>query len=273
MSSWRKLVTKAGAMAVAGVMILSAPLTVKAWELDGNSSIDNDIETKNPSSLITTIQTDFHTGGATGFVVLTPSKTVDSILEITQEQWNAEGRGIIYINNSDCGPKAKEVLEGAAKKLNGEVLWYYDILLFKFDGSSNEQKLTTTSPLKMAMGIKKDHRSGNYEYAMVNLQDGVTTLYSDVDDDDYTLTFEADKFSIYAMIRYPKGTDVSKAEVANTEVANAVQQPAENNQVSNNELDDVPKTGDRSVIIGSTFIAVGLVVIMISTIKKRSIKL
>lgn len=262
MSRWRNVFTKAGAAVMAGMLLLVNPLTVKAWTLEGDSSIENDIETKNPSSLITTIQTDFHAGNTTGFVVLTPSPTVDSILGITPEMQQAEGRGIIFLANSQCGDAAKDIFKAEAGKLGGEVLWYYDMLLFKNDGTWNEQRLTIDSPLKMAIGISKENR-GNYNYAMITYNDGVTKVCPDLDSDDYTLTFEADTFFLAAMIRYPKDTDINQtAQTQNQTVPQSQTETTADEKSADptiaSELDDVPKTGESLALPAEALLLSGV---------------
>lgn len=270
MSKWKLALKKIGAFALAGIIVLGMPMNVDAWDLDGESSFVNDIETKDPTSLITTIQINFHAEGTSGFVVLTPSSKVDSILGLSEELVNtADGRGIIYIaNNNSCGPKAIAAFDAAAKSLSGEIVQYYDILLYKWDGSWNEPQASTSSPLKMAIGVPSYGRASNYDYAMVNLKsDGTTTIYKDIDADDYTLTFEASAFSTYAMVKYPKGTEVANNT---TNTATPESNAADSNAKSNNsDLDDVPKTGDTSSPIGITLVVTGLSLITIVAIRRQ----
>ncbi len=269
MSKWKLVLKRIGAFALASMIVVGMPMNVKAWDLNGDSSCVNDIETKDPTSLITTIQTNFHAQGTSGFVVLTPSPTVDSILGLSEELVNtADGRGIIYVsNNNSCGPKAIEAFDAAAKKLGGETVQYYEILLFKWDGTWNEPQATTSSPLKMAIGIPDFGRDAKCDYAMVNLKaDGSTTIYKDLDADDYTLTFEADSFSAYTMVKYPKGTQVADNTAA------VVAPEAVNNNVAtdNSDLDDVPKTGDFSTSIATALIVTGFSLITFVVIKKKT---
>ncbi len=271
MSKWRVALKKIGAFALSGTILFGMPMNVKAWDLNGDSTFVNDIETKEPSSLITTTQINFHAEGTSGFVVLTPATSVNTILNISDEVVNTgDGRGIVYVaNNNSCGPNAIAAFEAAANSLSGEIVQYYEILLFKWDGTWNEPQASTSSPLKMAIGIPSYGRATNYEYAMVNLKpDGSTVIYKDIDADDYTLTFEADLFSAYAMIKYPKGTEVANTtnNVAAPE-ANAVNNVTTDN--SNSDLDDVPKTGDWSSPVATTLIVTGLSLITIVAIRRK----
>lgn len=272
MSKWKLALKKIGAFALAGIIVLGMPMNVDAWELDGESTFVNDIETKDPNSLITTIQTNFHAEGTSGFVVLTPSSKVDSILGLSEELLNtADGRGIIYIaNNNSCGPNAIASLEAAAKSLGGEIVQYYEILLFKWEGTWNEPQPSTSSPLKMAIGIPSYGRASNSDYAMVNLKpDGTTTIYKDIDVDDYTLTFEADLFSAYAMVKYPKGTEVENATTSPAVAAPETTAVDNNTKSNNSDLDDVPKTGDLSSPIAITLIVTGLSLMTIVAIRRK----
>ena len=270
MRNWKKMMTAAGAMVMAAVMTLAAPMTAKAWDLNGESTQVNNIETKNPSSLITTIQTNYHAFGVTGFVVLTPSTTVDSILGITKDMQNMDGRGILYVANTTVGEKATAVFQAEADKVKGTILWYFDVQLFKYDGTWNEPQTSISSPIKMAIGIGESDRSSKYDYAMIRLHDGVTTLLPDLDDDEYTITFESDKFSTFAMVRYPKGTDISGSQTGSAQQQQPAAPPAENSTPAGtpgtapsagSDLDDVPKTGDLSVEYGMALIIAGMVTI------------
>jgi|GEM_PF-2374091 len=202
----KRLVT---AVAAVAIMTILLPASVQAWELKGESTAVNEIKTKDPSSLITTIQTNFHAFGCTGFVVLTPSKTIDSILGITELQQQAQGRGVIYIANTTCGDRAAAVFQAEADKIGGEILWYFDIQMFKFADEWYQQQTVLSSPIKMAIGILESDRSSSYDYGMIRLHEGVATFLPDSDSDEYTITFESNRFSTYAMVRYPKETATS----------------------------------------------------------------
>ncbi|MDL2301806.1 LPXTG cell wall anchor domain-containing protein [Lachnospiraceae bacterium OttesenSCG-928-D06] len=272
MKNWKKRTARVMAAVISLTMMLSATLSVSAWELSGESTVDNQIKTKEPSSLITTIQTNYHAFGCTGFVVLTQSTTVDSILEITQEQYNAEGRGIIYIANKPYEEGAAALIQAEVDKIKGEVLWYYDILLFKYADDWNQPKHVISAPLKMAIGILDSDRDSSYDYAMVSLYDNNVTILPDLDTDDYTITFESQYFQTYAMIRYPKGTSLSDASVniQPTSVAEVSVQNTEMDadvpKVAEDEWDEVPKTGEQSdsflsllLGLGCFFILTGLI--------------
>ena len=264
MKNWRRLLKTAGALFLAAVVAAAVPAVSYAWDLDGESTQVNDIKTNNPSSLITTIQTNYHAFGITGFVVLTPSKTIDSLLGITTEMQFKEARGVMYVANTTCGEKAEAAMKAEAGKVNGEILWYFDLQLFKFDGSWYEPITSLTSPIKMALGIGESDRSDDYDYAMIRLHDGKTTLLTDLDDDAYTVTFESDQFSTYALIRYPKGTKVS----GNTTPASNTQKPS-----SGSDLDDVPKTGDDLWRNGMLLVMAGCVcLVTASTVMRRKEK-
>jgi len=280
MKNWKKKAAWAAAAVISLTMVLSSSLSVMAWELKGESTLDNNIKTKNPSSLITTIQTNFHAFGCTGFVVLTPSKTVDSILEITEEQYNAEGRGIIFVANKPYEEQSAAVIQAEADKVKGEVLWYYDILLFKFADGWNQPKYVTSSALKMAIGILESDRSTSYDYAMVSLYDGQATILPDLDDDEYTITFESNQFSTYAMIRYPKGTALSTASAAVQEAVTDEADPiaareevlkAALEKAAAGEWDDVPKTGDSGSTVSMILIIMGSGLMGISLFFRKKI--
>lgn len=263
MSNWKKRAAGVGALALAALIAFAAPSTAMAWELNGESTEVNEIKTKNPSSLITTIQTNYHAQGITGFVVETPSTTIDSILGITKEQQAADGRGVIYIANTTCGELAQKAFDAEVAKVNGEILWLFDIQLFKYADNWYEPMTQLSAPIKMAIGIGESERSAQYDYAMIGLHDGVTTLLKDLDDDEWTITFESSKFSTYAMIRYPKGTAPAEKPAEN-KAAKAPQTAsgAQTNgaQVAaSGELDEVPKTGDPTGYTAGLLIMAGLV--------------
>lgn len=285
MRNWNKRAAGVGAFALAALMAFAVPGTALAWDLNGESTEVNDIKTKEPSSLITSIQTNYHAQGITGFVVETPSTTVDSIMGITQEQKNNDGRGVIYIANTTCGELAQKAFDDAAAGVNGEILWLFDIQLFKYADNWYEPLTQISSPIRMAIGIGESERSSKYDYAMIRLHDGATTLLKDLDGDEWTLTFESDRFSTYAMIRYPKGTAPAPAQKpAENKTAGSAQAPgsqtgssgAGSKPASSGELDDVPKTGDPTglaahglMLTGSLFMAAGVFCLAVGRLQAR----
>lgn len=255
--NWKKSITKCGAAMMAAALMMT-PLTAQAWELNGNSTQENEIEGEIVSP-DTTIETNYHAGGITGFVVVTPYKTVNSILGISDEAYEKGDHGVIYIADTSCGELAKAAFEQEAGKVQGTILRYFDIQMFAYVGEYNHPQNQLSSPIRMTVGLEKGDRSSDYKYAMIRLHDGVTTLLPDLDDDAWTVTFESDKFSTYGLIKYPKDVQVAGAPANITEVMQGTS--AGSGSSTDSDLDEVPKTGETDyagmlIIAGMVFVAV-----------------
>lgn len=256
MKKMRRYVTGVGALAMAAVVAWASPICAQAgwWEENSESSQKNDIETKSGNPIDTTIQTNYNAFGATGFAIRTPSSTIDSLLGITEEMKNTEGRGIAYIANTSVGDQAAAVMQAEADKVGGTILCYFDIQLFKYYNNWNEQVTSLSAPIRMTIGILSSDRANGYDYGMIRLHDGKAALLTDQDTDDYTITFDSDSFSTYAMVRYPKGTkaadnsgkttDTAKNNENTKTAAGTASDSSSKNADSADEWDEVPKTGD-----------------------------
>lgn len=275
MTNWKKVLMRAGAFAMAAVITAAAPMTANAADeyLRGASTKVNDIKTKNPTSLTTTIETSFHADGVTGFVVLTPADTIDTLLGITAEQKAQGDKAVIYMANTIIGEKAAEVYKNATSKINAEIRWLYDIQMFKSVQGQLNGYNQLSSPLKMVIGLGEGDRSDKYDYAMMRIHDGAVTFLQDMDDEEYTVTFESDKFSTYALVRYPKGTDVSvltgaAPQEAQTQAPAATTKPS----IPDDELDSVPKTGDPAAWYGIAFVLAGASLTAVGMVCRQRIK-
>lgn len=262
MINFRRAAASVGAVVMAGIMFLSGTVTVNAWDRNGDSTVENNVTTKAGTEVKTTIQTNYHTAGATGLAVITSADTVNTILNISEEEVKWEHRGVLYVSNSLCGENAQSVFKGQAQSLQGEVLWMYDIRMFRYNGEWYEPFDTISSPVTMVVGILPDYRSADYDYAMVRLDgNGNSTLLTDQDSDEYTLTFQSDRFGDFAMIRYPKGNKPQPGTGAADKSAagqNAAQPASPGGVSSSGELDEVPKTGDLMELKGLMLVMSGL---------------
>lgn len=81
-----------------------------------------------------------------------------------------------------------------------EIIQYYDISLSKNDKSiTNIYKCTdTTGKLRVTMEIPEEYK-GHKRYTFIHVHNGEPTTLVDLDDDPDTVTFEIDRFSVFAL--------------------------------------------------------------------------
>lgn len=97
----------------------------------------------------------------------------------------------------------KELVEAFAESTEYTVEQYLDIELFKDINNYVSQVEKTAQPLRLVITIPSEMRSRDRAFAMVRIHDGKADVLPDLDNDVNTLTFETDRFSIYAIVHKP----------------------------------------------------------------------
>ncbi|MCW3491003.1 InlB B-repeat-containing protein [Dethiobacter alkaliphilus] len=131
--------------------------------------------------------------------------------------------------------------------------FYLDISLFKIlreEGAETREKLSeTASFIAITLTIPEDQRDGT-DYRVLRVHDGVAEYLDTIyDSDNYTLTFETDRFSTYAIAYTPPG----EAPVEETQ------------DEQDEEQGKLPETGLNNWIL----IILGLVLIMAGIVLQR----
>lgn len=182
---------------------------------------------------------------------------LEKLLDVTAQE-KAQGVNIWLkvVDASSTAPKAdKEVIENAKNDFNvGMIL---DVSLFKKIGDQEAQKITNTNGMtKISVLVPEELRKSGRMYEIIRVHNGVpTVILPAYDADAYTLTFETDQFSTYA-ITY-KDADTSKVEEApstsetnkapETQVTNKTTESQVTNNTQNAQVtnkSNAPATGD-----------------------------
>lgn len=237
-----------GVAAVMALAVVLQPMTAHALEKDGEtwddlcgeSTINSTVIGQDGNRLWTTIQTNYHAGGITGLVVRTPESEIDKILNITSDdKWYGQ-KGVLYVGRAPSTAQDVEKMQEYAATLGGKAIYDYQINLFKWTGTWNEPVETTSSPIRMTVGISRGDEETGYSYAMLHLVDGQGEFLYDLDDYNFTLTFDVTDFrGAYVFVKYP-----SANKPANTGTQPSA--PANNNT---DDYDEVPKMGDKHTMM------------------------
>jgi hypothetical protein len=135
----------------------------------------------------------------------------------------------------------KQAIDAAAKKAGAAgVLRYIDITIEKYskDGMYEGTVTKLNTPARFTIAAPED--GTKYDFAVVRLHAGQTTLLSDLDSEPSTITFETDRFSSYAIIYAPKGTLTATGTATSSTAVK----------------DSVPKTGDNMFAVIPAAVAV-----------------
>lgn len=159
-----------------------------------------------------------------------------AVIRTPQTQLNAAAAGAVgglkagqyaqvSIGDSQCGEQARQAVTNAASAVNGKVAAYLEITLDICKAGETPQNVTQLSaPVEFTLGAPADIDGNQYDFAVVRLHgDGQVDILPDLDSDPATITFQTDRFSVYAVIYGPKGAFKSTGK------------------------DRVPKTGDSSI--------------------------
>ena len=135
------------------------------------------------------------------------------------------------VPSEDKAAVEKEV--GDSDKYN--IVQYLDVTLLKKIGEQQEIEITNTnSPIKITFDLPEDIRSSERTYSVIRVHNGETTVLSDLDNDDSTVTIETDKFSTYALVYSEKSNDTQPAESSSD--GNEPTPPAESSSDSNEPI-------------------------------------
>lgn len=209
-----------------------------------------------------TIATNYHAGNILGLVTLSTAAEIKEATRITEEEVGKGFEPVLYVNIFSWESNERVWAENLAKKFNGTVFTMVDLQLFRYEASYFNPVKETENEVKMILGIPdataingnevKLYNKG-YEFALIRVHEGTTEILRDLDKDEKTLTFTSDKFSAFALVYAPTG-EIDKyletlpgEEGANGGMNTSGTVPnSSGNESSNNndELDEVPKTGD-----------------------------
>ena len=237
------------AVAVTFIGVYTVSFSSEAYSLSGNSTYQNGVTSSIGSVMMTSIQTNYHAGSINGVIATSSYDTFKKAVGTTDEDIRMGGGPVMYVADSQCGTLARELIKSTADSVKGSAVSIIEIMMFRYTGQYNQPITTTAVPVKITTGIPVSVQSSANEYAMIRLHDGVATILTDLDTDPKTLTFETDKFSVYALLVAPAGSleaykpaAIQAAAAAATAAATTAATTAASN------LDDVPKTGDMNVL-------------------------
>lgn len=138
-----------------------------------------------------------------------------------------EGQYVVAtVGDSACGGLARQAVTNAAGSVNAKVASYLEITLDVCNqGGGVAQNVTKLSaPIEFTISAPADIDGSRYDFAVVRLHDGgQVDILRDLDNDPATITFQTDRFSVYAVIYGDKGA------------------------FSKTGKDSVPKTGDGTL--------------------------
>ena len=127
----------------------------------------------------------------------------------------------MYIENG-VSERAQAVIESAAAQAGGTVVSVMEFYLNKTtpDGAVLGQLTDLEAPIEVKLSAPDSVDGNAYDFAMVRIHDGQTSILPDIDDDPTTITFLTDKFSAYAIIYGEKGSfDQYKTGAASAKAA------------------------------------------------------
>lgn len=162
----------------------------------------------------------------------------------TQEEWNKGADAILYVADHYEQSEERKLIDETVAAFGGSFVCALDMQLFKYNGSENIRYDEISTPIQLIIGIPEEahyqklwNHGGEWEFAMLRVHDGKVDVLKDTDTDVKTLTFNSDKFSIYAMVYAPKG-NIDAYLAQNTSTTE--------NKPNNgaDEYDEVPKMGD-----------------------------
>ena len=130
------------------------------------------------------------------------------------------------VGNSSCGEQARQTVTNAASSVNGKVAEYLEITLdiLNKEGETVQNVTQLSAPIEFTLGAPENIDGNQYDFAVVRLHgDGKVDILPDLDSGPATITFQTDRFSVYAVIYGPKGSFKTSGK------------------------DRVPKTGDSAI--------------------------
>lgn len=251
----KKLTILALALALSLSVSSTFATTVRASSITGsaNSSSEGDddandtVVSESGEVIVSSIATSNNT--ATQVALVTSGDTLNALAGV------GAGQGIVLnVENSQCGPLARQAVTSAAISAGGSIasILEIDLQLLNANGIWEGDTVSTLSaPVEFKISAPSDVDAAQYDFALVRLHDGKTTILPDQDNDPSTITFTTDKFSVYAVIYAPKGA-FNAYKTSQTGVK-----------------DSVPKTGD-SLPPALPLSAVACMAVAMVLLKKRT---
>lgn len=262
----------AAAAGIAAALVLggTSPLITRA-EVQDESTYKSEVK-GSEETFYRTIATNYHAGSILGLVSKTTAQDMEIAAGITPEGKSQGFEPVLFVDDFKWDSDERKAADKAAQDMNGTLVAMLDIQLFRYEVSSFVSVHDAGKTVTLVAGIPpKSHKDGNEytviqddgrEFAMVRVHNGAVTVLKDQDTDPKTLTFQTDKFSAYGLMYAPKGeidkylgnTSQTQEPQDNTSQGTAAQQPPQESPEAANpapapgaaddELDEVPKTGD-----------------------------
>lgn len=238
------------------------PVLVKA-EVTDESTYDSSVAGSS-QTYYRTIATNYHAGSIPGLVTITTAADMETAVGIGAPEKSKGYEPVLFVADYDWKSDERKLADRTAQEMNGTLVAMLDIQLFRYEDTWFAPVTKTEIPVKLVAEIpEKSHKDGNEytvltdyrEYVMIRVHNGEVTVLKDLDDDLRTLTFETDQFSAYGLAYIPigaadehgYGTSSTAAESFGQNDTQAVSesgQSALGTAAAEEELDEVPKTGD-----------------------------
>lgn len=192
---------------------------------DDDTDDSNDTVTASSGEVVTSAST-IYVNSITPAVVRTPQSGVNAAVAGAVGGFK-EGQSVAAtVGDSQCGELARQAVTNAAASVSGKVVSYLEITIDIYTpGEPSQQVTQLSSPIEFMLAAPKEIDGNQYDFAVIRLHgDGRVDILPDLDSDPSTITFQTDRFSVYAVIYGPKGSFKSSGG-----------------------KDRVPKTGDSTV--------------------------
>ena len=200
----------------------------------GSGEEDNDSDSG--ESTVTTVTTSSG-GTVTSAASVNVTCAVPAVIRTPQSAVNAAAAAAVgglkegqyaaaTVGNSSCGEQARQTVTNAASSVTGKVAEYLEITLdiLNKEGETVQNVTQLSAPIEFTLGAPENIDGNQYDFAVVRLHgDGKVDILPDLDSDPATITFQTDRFSVYAVIYGPKGSFKTSGK------------------------DRVPKTGDSAI--------------------------
>ncbi len=162
---------------------------------------------------------------------------------MTSEDADKGYKPVVYVAQTSLSDADANLLRAKATEIGAEqIVTFIDIFLFR---ETTESTFISSYPNYVEYTIKLPSSldSSEMEYAMISLYDGKMQLFKDSDSDYTLLTFKTNKSAPYALVRAWAGTFDDIENGAYIDDLSAL------SASTDDELDDVPKTGENNLLI------------------------
>lgn len=240
-----KKISKIMAVTLMLTLVASIMVPVKA---KADSTYPNVVTTYIGHPLTSTVDVNFHAEIIQGLIGTSQLSDFWTAAGLTEEDIEKYYHPVVFTDESTFGDEIGIPLRDKATELGAEqIVTFIDVLLFK---QTTESTLISSYPNYVTYTIKLPSSldSSEMEYAMISYDNGKMRMFKDHDEDYTTLTFSTNISSSYALVRAWDGTFDNIEEGAY--IDGTVDTTATTTATSDDgELDDVPKTGESTVII------------------------